>query len=145
MRSPRQFSFCAALAATAALLAFAAGALAMEYKIPPQTKCAECGMGINPKSPYVCLAVTKSGRFLYFDEPGEMLVHIQKMTDIKDVRVRDFSTGQWVDGRAAYYVKSKEFKTPMGWGIAAFASLKDARAKGNALPWSGAFSLLSDN
>jgi nitrous oxide reductase accessory protein NosL len=120
-------------------------AVAQEYKIPEGAKCAECGMRIDPKSPFVCLAVRNNGQVLYFDEPGELLHHIRNMKDIKDVRVKDYATGKWIDGRTAYYVKSKEFRTPMGWSIAAFASLKDAKAKGKAVPWDEAFSLVDDD
>ncbi|MDA8325835.1 MAG: nitrous oxide reductase accessory protein NosL [Nitrospiraceae bacterium] len=133
----------AAWAALVFCAVFAVRAMAQtQYRIPPGAKCAECGMGINPNSPFVCFAVTNGGQFLYFDEPGEMLIHIRNMKDIKTIRVKDFATGRWVDGRAAYYVKSKEFKTPMRWDIAAFAAVKDAGARGNALPWGLAFSLL---
>ncbi len=145
MRHPRRFVLFAACAALIAAFSagFAGRAIAQtEYRIPAGARCAECGMDINPKSPFVCFAVTNSGRTLYFDEPGEMLIHIRKMKDIKEVRVKDFTTGRWTDGRSAYYVQSAQFKTPMRWNIAAFASLKDARAKGTALPWGDAFSLL---
>lgn len=131
----------------AGVLSFSLRAFAQEYqiRIPEGARCAECGMTIDPNSPYVCLAVRNNGEVLYFDEPGELLNHIQKMGDIKDVRVRDLTTGKWIDGRKAFYVKSEKFRTPMGWGIAAFASLDEAKARGSAVPWDEAFSLLKDD
>ena len=109
-----------ALAASAVFLLLLASVAVAQ--IPEGARCAECGMKIDPNTPYVSYVVTNDGKTLYFDSIGDMLIHfLKKKGDLKEVHVKDYSTGQWIDGKKAFYVKNlKEFSGPMDWGIAAF-------------------------
>jgi len=72
---------------------------------------------------------------LYFCDIGDLFSYL-KRKDPKDakIEVKDYQSGAWIDARTAYFVRSeKKFKTPMGWGIAAFAHKNEASTSGNAL------------
>ncbi len=111
--------------------------------IPPGARCAECGMKIDPKSPFSCYATRKDGGPLYFGDIGDMLFYLKKKKpDITEVFVKDYKSHAWIDGKKAYYVSSRKFDTPMRWGIAAFRDMNDARAYGNPVGFDKAFELL---
>ena len=103
-----------------------------------ETRCAECGMTVMMDSKYTS-KITQGEATLYFCDIGDLFMHLKKK-NMKDARaeVKDFTTGEWIDARKAYYVSSsKKFSTPMGWGIAAFKDRNEASKAGNVLDFDG--------
>jgi hypothetical protein len=113
--------FLIATAIAAALLSPVPAAAAGETR-----PCAECGMDTLLSGRFTArLAQEKD--FQYFCDIGDLVAHLnRKKPTTYRAEVRDFPTGAWIDARAAFYARDKQlYKTPMGWGIAAF---KDAAA-----------------
>ena len=88
--------------------------------------CERCKMIISEEQ-YSSQYVLKDGTARKFDDLGCMLHYIShdepghgEKGDIESYYVKDYSTGEWIDGRSAYYVWSEGINTPMGYGIIAF-------------------------
>ncbi len=101
--------------------------------IPEGSKCHECGMKVDPASPFSA-QIVRDGEMLPFCDIGDMLYNYNKQKEkTAEVYVRDSRSGEWMDARKAIFVKSKEFETPMGWGIAAFADGEEAAKFGEPM------------
>ena len=89
--------------------------------------CSRCGMQID-EARFAAATLLTSGEYLKFDDIGEMLVyHMEHPVDqVNAWFVHDYETEDWLRGETAYYARSAELKTPMGYGIVAFADQKDA-------------------
>ena len=100
--------------------------------------CAACGMPIDDRR---WLAAWRSGgKELHFDDIGCMVDAARKrsLPATATLFVNDFAAGSWTDGAAAHYVVSPAYKTPMAYGVAAFASsdqAESAAAQNNARTW----------
>jgi copper chaperone NosL len=105
---------------------------------PPQLRlgrdeCGECGMIIN-EDRYSCgIVVERAGRSepVLFDDIGCMLEYTREHADelsIQRIYVHDHATRAWVPAPEATFLYADETKlpTPMGSGIAAFATKGDA-------------------
>lgn len=113
------------------------------FTIPQDSKCSECGMSIDRNSSFVSEAVAMDEKKLFFCDVGDMLFHFRSMQEkVKAVYVRDYSKGEWIDGKKALYILNKKFNTPMSWGIAAFASESEAKKWGSPVDFNGALRLL---
>lgn len=101
--------------------------------------CAECGMTVDSGSKFYALIEGDAGTVLPFCDIGDLLVYLNKKSLAPaGARVRDHKTGEWISADKAFYVHSeKAFKTPMGWGIAAFRNREDAAAFGAPLDSKG--------
>lgn len=100
--------------------------------------CAECGMMVNMDSPFSA-KITQGDTTLYVCDIGDLFAYLKKK-NLNTVRaeVKDYPTGAWVDARKAYYVQGdKKFKTPMGWGIAAFKERNEASRSGTVMDFDG--------
>ena len=118
-------------------------AYAQPLPVPAGEHCAECGMTIDRDSKFASEVIDVKGGRLFFCDIGDMLYHFRKSkSSIRSVYVRDFTTGEWVDGRKARYVPDKNFVTPMSWGIAAFSSNADAVKWGVPADFDAAFGLV---
>ncbi|MFN3740667.1 MAG: nitrous oxide reductase accessory protein NosL [Thermodesulfovibrionales bacterium] len=119
-------------------------AVALSQDIPEGSICAECGMKVDPGSRFSALVIDREdNRKYFFCDIGDMLYHYRKSPErIKEVNVRDFISGIWIDGRAAYYVRNKEFKTPMSWQIGAFRNRTEAERFGKIYTFQEAFELI---
>jgi nitrous oxide reductase accessory protein NosL len=106
-------------------------------------KCAECGMMVDEKSPFSAKIVQKD-RTLSFCDIGDMLIHVKtKNIRSENAQVRDFKSGEWIDGAKAWYVSSaKHFTSPMGWNIAAFRNKNEAEKFGAPLDLDNAMKAL---
>jgi len=103
-----------------------------------ETKCSECGMMVMMDSKFTS-KITQGDTTLYFCDIGDLFMHLKKK-NLMDARaeVKDYSTGEWIDARKAYYVNaSKKFSTPMGWGIAAFKDKNEASKAGTVMDFDG--------
>lgn len=118
--------------------------LILAQDIPEGSICAECGMKIEPGSRFSAWVIdSEDNRRYFFCDIGDMLYHYRRSTArIKEAGVRDFLSGAWINGLSAYYVKNKEFKTPMSWQIGAFKDRADAERFGKVYPFKEAFELI---
>jgi len=100
--------------------------------------CSECGMTCDVAAKFTSRLI-QGDKTLYFCDIGDLFSYLKrKKPPTTRVEVKDYNTGQWIDAHKAYYVHSeKKFKTPMGWGIAAFADKGKALEYGAAMDFDG--------
>ena len=126
-----------------ALLVFSEFLYAQPFPVPQGTKCDACGMSVEEGSKFLSEAITADGKKLFFCDIGDMLFHFRKEREkIKVSYVKDYATGEWIDGKGALFVLNKDIKTPMSWGIAAFARQSEAKKWGTPVDFSTAFTLI---
>ncbi len=93
-----------------------------------QDVCDECSMIINEER-FAASYVTRSGEVHRFDDIGGMLMYDHEhQEDVHRYWVHDFDTKEWIDVNEAHFVLNDELATPMGWGLAAFATQEQAEA-----------------
>jgi copper chaperone NosL len=95
--------------------------------------CAFCKMAISEKR-YASELMTHDGDVFKFDDIGCMLRFRKGRSHPEPAAatfVIDFDTRQWLKSEEAYFVKSKEFKTPMGGHVVAFKAAADAEDAAN--------------
>lgn len=126
-----------------ALLVFSGLLYAQPLPVPPGATCDECGMSIDKGSKLLGEALTTDGKKLFFCDIGDMLFHFRKEREkIKAAYVKDYATGEWIEGEKALFVLNKDIKTPMSWGIAAFAKQSEAKKWGTPVDFTTAFTLI---
>jgi nitrous oxide reductase accessory protein NosL len=100
-------------------------------------------MYVDAGSKFAGEVLTTDEKKLFFCDIGDMLFHYRSGRDkLKNIYVRDYVTGEWIDAVKASYVHSKQFSTPMSWNIAAFSSASEAKKWGTPVDFNGAFGLL---
>ncbi len=101
--------------------------------------CAQCGMTVDLDSKFTSRIVVKDTT-LYFCDIGDFFTYLnRKKPAAVKTEVRDYPSGEWIDAKAASYVHSeKKFKTPMGWGIAAFREKSRAAEFGDVMAFDAA-------
>ncbi|MCC6454998.1 MAG: nitrous oxide reductase accessory protein NosL [Caldilineaceae bacterium] len=107
--------------------------------------CAECNMIISdPRFAAAYAHEISAGRYeqLAFDDIGDMLIHAAKHPEhqVAGWYVHDYESEEWLDATSAHFVASDAIVTPMGHGLAAFATAEDAQALaaengGEVLTW----------
>lgn len=95
--------------------------------------CTECGMMVDLNSKFAARSV-QGDKTLHFCDIGDLFSYLKrKGTKDSPAEVRDYTSGEWIDARKAVFVRAEnKFKTPMGWGIAAFKEKNRAAEFGNA-------------
>lgn len=84
-------------------------------------ECSACRMIISEER--YAAAITREGfETLKFDDLGCMLRSRGKIAENAEIWVHDVDTGEWVDGTAAWYLRSDPTLTPMGSGVLAFSA-----------------------
>ncbi len=127
----------------AAIVSFPSLLHGQSVAVPQGTKCGECGMVVDENSKFASEVTTKDGKDLFFCDIGDMLFHFRSDREkMNNVRVRDYATGEWIDGKKAWYVLNRKIPTPMSWSIAAFAMESSAKKRGDPADFNGAFKLL---
>lgn len=112
---------------------------------PPETRygrdtCAQCGMIISDPR-FAAAAATADGTVTPFDDIGDLLAYRKaNQPDWVAIWVHDYDTQEWLRAEDAWYLLAPGVHSPMGWGIAAFASEEAARARqgelgGELLRW----------
>jgi copper chaperone NosL len=99
-----------------------------------ENRCVECGMMVRMDSKFTS-KITQGDTTLYFCDIGDLFSYLKKKNeqDAK-IEVKDYTSGEWLDARKAFYVNSgKKFTTPMGWGIAAFKDKNEASRSGSVM------------
>ncbi len=96
--------------------------------------CTECGMMLDVNSPFTA-KMTSGPNISYFCDIGDLFSYLKrKDAQGAAIEVKDFVSNEWIDGRKAFFVKAeKKFKTPMGWGVAAFRDKGKASEAGAAM------------
>jgi nitrous oxide reductase accessory protein NosL len=96
--------------------------------------CAQCGMGADLGSKFTS-RIVQAKQTLHFCDIGDLFAYLKNdPAAAAAAQVKDFETSDWIDAQQAYYVYSaKKFRTPMGWGIAAFKAKPEPAEFGNAL------------
>ncbi|GMU41199.1 MAG: hypothetical protein AMXMBFR23_20650 [Chloroflexota bacterium] len=95
--------------------------------------CRHCGMIID--DPRFAAARMDHGE-RHFDDIGCLVENLVEEPAVEGVAtwVHDFNTEAWVAGCDATYVHSTAVKTPMAYGVIAFARREDANAASISLP-----------
>jgi len=112
--------------ALSVILLLAACAPASGEPEPPEIAygmdiCAECNMIISDPR-FAAATLTQDGVMSKFDDAGGMFNFHAKHPEL-EVRawfVHDYHTEEWTRGETAFFVKSPDVQSPMGYGIAAF-------------------------
>ena len=94
-----------------------------------EERCAYCGMTIGDER-FAAAWRCKDGREQHFDDIGCM-VNASRRHDPGDgtqFYVHDFADHAWLDAASASYVVSTAIKTPMVYGVAAFARAEVAQS-----------------
>jgi copper chaperone NosL len=93
-----------------------------------QDICDRCGMIINEEA-FAAAYWTKGGEERRFDDIGGMMAYIvEEAEDVASYWVHDYADGEWIRAEEATFVLDQNLKTPMGFGIAAFADPAQAQA-----------------
>ena len=97
-------------------------------------QCTECGMMVDMSSKFTARIVT-GNTTSYFCDIGDLFSYLKQTgSTTAGAGVKDFTTGEWLPANKAFYVHDdKKFKTPMGWGVAAFKEKAPAAAAGAVL------------
>jgi len=99
-------------------------------EIMAEDMCSFCRMAISEKR-FASELLTQDGEVFKFDDIGCMLRFRKSHGHPESVVatfVLDYETRKWLKAEEAYFVKSKEFKTPMSGNVVAFKVGADAAA-----------------
>ncbi len=81
--------------------------------------CERCRMIITQKE-FSAQYILVDGRAKIFDDIGCMVHSLEKEgKKVAAVFVRDYHSGEWIDGKEAFYIGSHTIKSPMGYGVIA--------------------------
>jgi len=104
---------------------------------PPEIRygedvCDQCNMLISDPR-FAAAYATEAGDTRRFDDIGGMFLYAGERDEAaRAFWVHDFHDEAWVEATEATFVHNPDLTTPMGWGLAAFATLEDAQAYGDA-------------
>ncbi len=104
------------------------------FALAENPRCAECGMMVDMQSRFAA-RIAQEGSTLSFCDIGDLLSYLKrKGPQQPGAEVQDYISGKWMDARKALYVQAeKKFRTPMGWGVAAFEDRTKALENGAAM------------
>lgn len=97
-------------------------------EINPETDvCYMCNMSITHVD-YAAQVVLKNGDHVAFDDLGCLMEYVleQGKDKIGAGFIRDTNSSKWLNIEEAIYVYSKEYWTPMNYGVLAFSSHEEA-------------------
>ena len=103
--------------------------------------CSQCRMAVSQRQ-FAAEVVTPAGSVDYFDDIGCLArwSRDRQFPEKAGVFVVDHETGEWLAAAEAFYVRSENLPTPMGYGLAAHGSRTRAQAfaeglQGRLLTW----------
>jgi copper chaperone NosL len=77
---------------------------------------------------FAAAALPERGEAILFDDIGELLkYHQAHPQDYRALYVNGYLDKQWLRAEEAWYLQSRQIRSPMGWGLAAFADEPAAR------------------
>ncbi len=112
--------------------------------------CAECRMILGDKR-FAAALVDEAGELQKFDDIGCMRMHQSHGgAAIKNFWVHDYATEEWITGKDAFFMQTDKLITPMGYGIAAFATQQAAQKfaaeqSGRTVLWDVMLEILQKN
>lgn len=112
---------------------------------PPEIRygkdsCIRCKMIINDPR-FASAYRTEDGEVRRFDDIGGMaLYHRKNGEEVTNFWVHDYHSEEWIKAGNAFFAANINIKTPMGYGVAGFASEEEAntlasREGGEVLTW----------
>jgi len=118
----------------ALLVAFPVAVSAQNMPAPvmvqEKTSCAECGMCIQgDNTKFTSEIILDDRKVKYFCALGDLFVFYdvhRNKERIAAIYVKDYLSGEWIDGRQAAYLSGVKVTTPMRYGILAFKGVKSA-------------------
>jgi copper chaperone NosL len=100
---------------------------------PPEIRygvdvCDHCNMIINEPR-FAAAYFSEAGETRRFDDIGEMFLYAEEQGEaVRAFWVHDFHSEEWLEANRATFAYNPDLMTPMGWGVAAFATESDAHA-----------------
>jgi len=98
--------------------------------VQEKSSCAECGMYIQGENiKFASEMILDDGKVKYFCDIGDLFVFYEVHRNkerIAAIYVKDYLSGEWVEGRDATYLSGVKVSTPMRYGILAFKDVKSA-------------------
>jgi len=117
------------------------GAIAPAELVLDEEACSHCRMAVSQKL-FAAQAVSRSGRTDFFDDIACLAKWAPEQTQGEEwgLFVVDQESGEWLDARAALFMRSDDLDTPMSSGLAAFGTRERAESaarkfKGRVLDW----------
>ncbi|HID65529.1 MAG TPA: hypothetical protein EYP32_01025 [Aquificaceae bacterium] len=108
------------------LFVFCIFAFSQPIEIPKDARCVVCGMEVYKYTKFHAQIKMHDGTYKFTESPKHALkFYLQNKDKVKEIWVKDFKTGRWIDGTKAYYVPIHE--GPMGMDLAPFKSLVQAK------------------
>ena len=107
-------------------------------EIGAELRCPVCGGHPAEQPRRQCQIIMGDGRQIAFDSGKDLFSYLQLMDrygyarqqskgkDLSEVWVRDYNSGVWLDGRAAWYVAGSEVRGPGGKEIIPFTDRSGA-------------------
>ena len=91
---------------------------------PGKFQCSECGMLIHDLN-FGSQVVAPDGKTWFFDDHGCMAAWLsaRPFKDEAIIWVKDLPTGEWIDGKVAWY--SRTDQTPMSYGFGAYKTYRE--------------------
>jgi nitrous oxide reductase accessory protein NosL len=105
--------------------------------------CTECGMIVDMNSRFTA-KIVQGDATSYFCDIGDLFSYLKRNNPAHvNIAVKDHPSGEWIDANTAYFVHNeKKFKTPMGWGFAAFRDKNRAAEAGEMMDLAAALKAL---
>lgn len=127
---------CITVTAMAALAALELCGCGGEASLEPpvihygESICDVCGMIISDERFAAAIVWADDGgrHELLLDDAGELADVKRVASDREVVYVHDALSADWIDARAAVFLRSEDLHTPMGTGVAAYADRASAEA-----------------
>ncbi len=96
--------------------------------------CSHCRMAVSQRE-FAAEVVTVTGRVDYFDDIGCLAKWVveHQPSESAGLFIVEHHSGEWLDAKAAYYIRSEKLPTPMSSGLAAFKSEGAARSAADEL------------
>ena len=101
-----------------------------------EDSCAVCRMAVSQQQ-FASEIVRTDGTAVYFDDIG-CLIEMSRSSGLPEgagVFFVDFNTNQWLDATATQFLHARSLPSPMGYGLAAFATRAEAETA--AVEWPG--------
>jgi copper chaperone NosL len=115
---------CLVLLVSACGRADASGPIPQPKFVFGEDLCDECSMIISEQRFAGSIGLRERGRVkhLLFDDIGEMFLYEVPSHDEARYFVHDLGTSACIDAESAFFLRSEKLRTPMGTGVAAFAT-----------------------
>ncbi len=105
-------------------------------QVPENSRCAVCGMFVAKHPNWVSRIDREGQPPLFFDGVKDLMAYYfhpekydgRKVSDKAEIRVKDYYTLSWIDGRKAYFVGGSDVYGPMGNELIPFASEDAAKS-----------------